>query len=68
MTQEHSDREEIDDPRAVTDPYGRIIEATKAAMERGIDPTSQKMIEVIRTAVPGADQAEIDEALCWWSA
>jgi hypothetical protein len=45
------------------DRYGRIIAAAKAAMERGIDPTSQKMIDAICTAVPGASQAEIDEAL-----
>jgi hypothetical protein len=45
------------------DRYGRIIEATQAAMERGIDPTSQAMIHAICTAVPRASQAEIDEAL-----
>jgi hypothetical protein len=64
MTQEHSDREEINDPRVVTDFYGCIIAAAKAAMERGIDPTSQKMIDAICTAVPSASQAEIDKALC----
>jgi hypothetical protein len=47
----------------VTDFYGRIIEAAQAAIDRGIDPTSQAMIHAICTAVPGASQAEIDEAL-----
>jgi hypothetical protein len=45
--------------------YAHIIEVAGAAIDRGIDPTTQEMVDVIRAAVPGADQREIDEALRW---
>ena len=45
--------------------YARIIDAAHAAIARGIDPTSQAMVDAIRSAVPGVDQSEIDEALQW---
>jgi len=50
----------IDSPYAR---YFRIIEAVHAAIDHGIDPMSQEMIGSIRTAVPSADESEIDQAL-----
>jgi hypothetical protein len=39
-----------------------IIEAAAVAMSRGIDPRSQKMIDLIRVAVPAIDQRQIEAA------
>jgi hypothetical protein len=39
-----------------------IIEAAAVAMRRGIDPRSQKMIDLIRAAAPATDQRQIEAA------
>jgi hypothetical protein len=45
--------------------YDCIMEAAIAAIDRGIDPTSQAMVDAIRIAVPGVTEAEIYDALRW---
>jgi hypothetical protein len=41
----------------------RILDAAKDALDRGIDGTSQRMVDAIRAQVPDLVEGEIAEAL-----
>ena len=60
MTQEHM--KELVKIAARSGHDADIIEAAAVAMRRGIDPRSQKMIDLIRAAASGTDQRQIEAA------
>jgi hypothetical protein len=55
-------REELIDTATRSGRHAGIIEAASAAIDRGIDPRSQRMVDLIRAAFPAADQHEIEAA------
>ena len=45
--------------------YDRITKAGLAAIIRGVDPASQKIIDAIREVVPDTDEREISDPIDW---
>ena len=56
------DREELMNTATRSGRHAGIIETARAAMDRGIDPRSDTMVDLIRAAFPAANQHEAEAA------
>ena len=56
------DREELMNTATRSGRHAGIIETARAAMDRGIDPRSDTMVDLIRAAFPGAKRHEAEAA------
>jgi hypothetical protein len=56
------DREELMDTATRSGRHAGIIETARAAMDRGIDPRSETMVDLIRAAFPAAKRHEAEAA------
>ena len=56
------DREELMNTATRSGRHAGIIETARAAMDRGIDPRSERMLDLIRTAFPAANGHEAEAA------
>ena len=56
------DREKLMNTATRSGRHVGIIETARAAIERGIDPRSEQMVNLIRAAFPAANQHEAEAA------
>jgi hypothetical protein len=56
------DREELLNAATRSGRHAGIIETARAAMDRGIDPRSDTMVDLIRAAFPAANRHEAEAA------
>ena len=55
-------REELMNTATRSGRHAGIIETARAAMDRGIDPRSETMVDLIRAAFPAAKRHEVEAA------
>ena len=56
------DREELMNTATRSGRHAGIIETARAAMDRGIDPRSETMVDLIHAAFPAAKRHEVEAA------
>jgi hypothetical protein len=56
------DREELLNTATRSGRHAGIIEIARAAIDRGIDPRSERLVDLIRAAFPAANQHEAEAA------
>jgi hypothetical protein len=56
------DREELMNTATRSGRHAGVIETARAAMDSGIDPRSERMVDLIRAAFPAANRHEAEAA------